>query len=290
MNRMAYGSKNTSKQTEKGKLSNTQKYILSRYSSVDDNSDPEEIALDDEDFNKSPLEADEESDDDRDEIDLDYSAGSGVQPVWILYEGQIMWAASRYGFRMGAKEYFRIRIQELLKFFKEKFPEKSYEDLLLGLQVFFVKNNTGDENSDSGYWLESLKNAGIIYSEDGKIMSIGDFRVGKGQGKSREDNSNSLPENLEYILLEKILSQNKYRQNNPLAMKNSKFELIELLVKDINDFCAELNELCQSFEVDTNPEGDDPKGIGLKMIKFSYDANTIQKKRLKDWRKWWSKK
>lgn len=281
---------NKTSNTGKEKLSNKQSHILHGYSSVDDNSDIDEIILNDEDLDPSPLEAQEESDDDRDENDLDYSAGSGVQPVWVLYEGQIIWAASRYGFRMGAKEYFRRRIQELLKFLKKRFPKKSYEDLLLSLQGFFVKNNTGDENSDSGHWLESLKNAGIIYGEDGKIMSIGDLRVGKGEGKSRENNSNSLPENLEYILLEKILSQNKYRQNNPLAMKRADLELTKSLTDDLNAFCDELNELCQSFDGESDPDDDEPKGIGLKMIKFNYNADTVQHKRLKDWREWWSKR
>ena len=283
--------RNTNKTKQKEKLSNKQSYRLRGYSSVDDSSDVDEILLDDEDFDPSPLEANEESDDDDiDEIDLDFSAGSGIQPIWLLYEGQIIWAASRYGFRMGAKEYFRRRIQLLLDFLKNKFPEKSYEDLLLSLQNFFVKDNTGDENSDTGYWLESLKNAGIIYSNDGKIMSIGDFRVGKGQGKIREDTLNSLPENLEYILLEHILSQNKYYHDNPLAKKNCKFEQTEVLVNDINNFCNELNELCQSFDGDSDSDEKGPKGIGLNMIKFSYDANTVQHKRLKGWREWWSKK
>ena len=285
---MALRNKNENK--EKEKLSNQQSYILRGYSSVDDSSDIEDTSLNDEDIDKSPLESKEGSDDDSDEVDLDYSAGSGIQPIWILYEGQIIWAASRYGFRMGAKEYFRIRIQVLLDFLKEKFPEKSYEDLLLSLQGFFVKNNTGDENSDTGYWLESLKNAGIIYGNDGKIMSIGDFRVGKGQGKNREDLKNSLPENLEYILIEHILSQNKYYHNNPLAKKNCKSELTEVLVKDINDFCDELNELCQSFENDGYSNENEARGIGLKMIKFSYDGNTVQKRRLEGWREWWSRK
>ena len=284
---MALLNKNKIKQEEK--LSNKQSYKLPFYSSVDDNSDVDEILLDNEDFDRSPLEANENSDDDSDEIDLDYSAGSGIQPIWLLYEGQIIWSASRYGFRMGAKEYFRRRIQVLLDFLKNKFPEKNYEDLLLSLQSFFVKDNTGDENSDTGSWLDSLKNAGIIYSNDGKIMTIGDFRVGKGQGKDRENLKNSLPENLEYILLEHILSENKYYQNNPLAQKNCKFELTELLVKDINAFCDELNELCQSFEGDSDSD-EDAKGIGLNMIKFSYNANTIQRKRLKVWREWWNKK
>ncbi len=125
---------------------------------IDDNTDPEEPELTEEDFIDSPLEAEEESEDYSDEY---YSSGESfsIQPIWILYEGQILWSASRYGFNLTSKEYFRRRLQILLDFLVRKFPGKSYGDLLLSLQGFFAKDNTDSK----GHWLASLKNSGIIY-------------------------------------------------------------------------------------------------------------------------------
>ena len=70
---------------------------------IDDSKDPEELELTAEDLTDEPLEADEESEDDGGE----YYGGTesfSVQPIWILYEGQILWSASRYGFSLAPKE------------------------------------------------------------------------------------------------------------------------------------------------------------------------------------------
>ena len=250
------------------------------YAYVDDSTDQEEVDLMEEDYDGAPCEADEESEDDND----DYLGGTdtgAIQPIWILCEGQIIWAASHYGFRLSAKEYFRRRLQSVLDFLVGEFPNKSYGDLLLSLQGFFVKDN----NSSKGNWLESLKGVGILYMDDRSmeysIMSLGNLRAGKGMGKDSEESSASLPRQLEYLWLERELSKKEHASENPLLWKNCKRWILE----GINDFCAEINELCSKFVYN-----DDERGIGLKRVEFAYEEATLQRKKLKAWKEWWNSK
>ena len=250
------------------------------YIYVDDSTDQEEIELTEDDYDEAPCEADEESEDDEDDYSGDTNT-EAVQPIWILCEGQILWAASHYGFRLSAKEYFRRRVQSILDFLAGEFPDKSYGELLLSLQGFFVKDNDGSK----GNWLESLKNAGILYTNDRSmgydIMPLGNLRAGKGKGKDSEDRSASLPENLEHLWLERELSKREHVSENPLLWKNCKGWILE----GINEFCAEINELCNNF-VSNNDE----QGIGLKTMEFAYEEATLQRKKLKAWKEWWNRK
>ena len=244
---------------------------------VDDSTDMEEVELTEEDYDEAPCEAVEESEDDEND-DYSITTDAGViQPIWILYEGQIIWAASHYGFRLSAKEYFRRRVQSILDFLAEEFPSKSYGELLLSLQGFFVKDNDGSK----GNWLESLKSAGILIADDGSVMPLGNLRVEKGKGKDSEDRSVSLPENLEYLWLERELSKKEHASDNPLLWKNCKGWILE----GINEFCAKINELCGQF-VSNNKE----QGIGLKRVEFAYEESTLQRKKLQAWKKWWNRK
>ena len=264
---------------------NREDYIQrSMFVYVNDDTDSEDAELSAEDYDDAPLEADEESEDYDDNGEHSDSAGTGsIQPVWLLYEGQILWSASRYGFRLSPKEYFRRRLQILLDFLAKEFPGKSYGDLLSALQGFFVKDNS----SSKGNWLDSLKNVGIIYM-DGEtrkyeVMPIGNFRAGKGEGRYNEDISRSLPENLERLWLERELSKRIPASGNQLDWKNCK----GWLLKELKDFCAKINELCTTFDIEDDEENaHDENGIGLKKTRFDYEASTLQRKKLHVWKKW----
>ena len=242
---------------------------------IDDNTDPEEPKLTEEDFIDSPLEAEEESEDYSDEY-YSSSESFSIQPIWILYEGQILWSASRYGFNLTSKEYFRRRLQILLDFLVRKFPGKSYGDLLLSLQGFFAKDNTDSK----GHWLASLKNSGIIYFDEltkkYNIISLGNFRAGKGQGKI-------LPEKIESLWLENEFSKINLSGNQG-KFKNYKASLIE----SFKNFCSELNDLCSLFASDSEDDNEENKrGIGLKKIEFIYEDSTLDRKKFNSWKKLW---
>ena len=264
------------------------------YTWLDDNADQEAPEITQDDYEnadiESPVEADEESDDDYEiENDSDYAGNKfSVKPIWILINGQIIWAASRYGFRLGPKEYLRRRIQLLLNFLAEEFPEKSYEDLLLSLQGFFVRDNDADTESSS--WMNSLKTTGILYGEDNllkdKIIPLSKFRVGQGKGKDTAQQLTRLPDTLEYLWLEhQLLKPERASQLNPLAWKNCK----DWLIDGLNEFCRKINDFCFTFNNENDTE-ENAHGIGLKHIEFGYRESTIQRKRLEQWKKWWSQR
>lgn len=268
------------------RTANVESYIQRNiYVYVDDDTDQPTLDLSDEDYDDAPLEANEESDDDTDESsDYPDTEGAGnIRPIWLLYEGQILWAASRYGFRIAPKEYFRRRVQKLLHFLASKFPGKSYGDLLLSLKGFFAKDN----DSSKGNWLESLKNTGILYLDETKkdyeIMPLGDLRAGKGQGKNNE-----LPEMIERLWFEREVSKSGLAPGT--SPDWDKFGA--LLLDSFKNFCEELNDLCGSF--DSHEEEDSGKGItsgiGLKKTEFTYEESTLQRKKLDRWKKWWRKK
>ncbi|MBQ6971857.1 MAG: hypothetical protein IJP86_05820 [Synergistaceae bacterium] len=243
---------------------------------IDDSTDPEEPEPTAEDSTDAPLEANEESDDDE---GGEYHVGAeafSIQPIWILYEGQILWAASRYGFNLASKEYFRRRIQLLLDFLVRKFPGKSYGELLLSLQGFFVR----DGESSKGRWLDSLKNSGILFFDERakkyRVIPLSDFRADKGQGKG-------LPGKMEALWLEHEFS----KINASVSRKD--FEKYKAgLFAGFKDFCAELNELCSVFDSQED-EGETKQSIGLKKIDFVYDESTLGNK-LTKWKKLWSKR
>ena len=239
----------------------------------DDIADPEELTLTDEDSLDHPLEADEESEDENVSDDYGVAVSSGIQPLWILCGGQMLWAASRYGFNLAPKEYFRRRIQILLDFLAKKFPRKSYGELLLSLQGFFAK----DGESSKGGWLDSLKTSGILYFDERKkkyeLMPLGNLRAGKGQGKGKE-----LPKQLESLWLEQELSA--IGHNDPEKMKAR-------LIDDFKKFCSELNDLCSVFDSQEEEESEKGKkiyGIGLKKIEFAYEESSLDRKKIIEWK------
>ena len=247
---------------------------------VDDNTDPQEPELTDEDSIDAPAEADEESDDDD---GMPETEGTGsITPVWILYGDQIIWSASRYGFRIAPKEYFRRRIQALLDFLASRFPGKSYSELLISLQGFFANDN----ESSNGGWLDSLKNAGIIYFDEStreyKVMPVKNLRAGKGQGKNNE-----MPKRLEALLLEYELTRIKNASGNRPDWEKCRDILLDCFKK----FCDEINNFCSTFETHEEVETQKGKkiyGIGLKKIAFSYEESTLDRKKLNSWKKRWA--
>ena len=241
---------------------------------IDDSTDQKEPEPTKEDSINNPEEADEETDDENyDEEYYGVTEAFSIQPIWILYEGQILWSASRYGFNIASKEYFRRRIQTLLDFLKGKFPGKSYGELLLSLQGFFARDN----KSSKGNWLDTLKNSGILYFDEGagkyKVIPLGNFRAGKGQGKI-------LPGKIEALWLEHEFSGIANTQSDLDKHKAS-------LIDNFKKFCAELNVLCGTF--DTH-EDEKQRGIGLKKIEFVYEESTLERKKFDNWKKLWSKR
>lgn len=249
---------------------------------IDDITDPEEPELTDEDLLDNPEEADEESEDNNSNEDYGSAEAFSIQPVWILYEGQILWSVSRYGFNLASKEYFRRRILILLDFLAKKFPGKTYGELLLSLQGFFAKDN----ESSKGGWLDSLKNSGILYFNEGtkkyEVMPLGNFRAGKGQGKEKE-----LPGKIESLWLEHEFS--RIERDSGLHSDIEKHK--SSLIGNFKNFCSELNVLCSIFdsqEEDSN--GERTHGIGLKKIEFVYEESTLGQKKFDNWKKLWSKR
>ncbi len=249
---------------------------------IDDNTDPEELKLTEGDSLDNPTEADEESEDYSDDEYHSVSEAFSIQPIWILYEGQILWSASHYGFNLASKEYFRRRIQTLLDFFAEEFPGKSYGELLLSLQGFFARDNT----SSKGSWLDSLKNSGILYFDEATkkycVMPLGNLRAGKGQGKM-------LPGKIESLWLEREFSNIESSYGSQIDLEKYKASIIG----SFKDFCAKLTSLCSVF--DSQEVGDDSDkgkkhGIGLKKTEFVYEESTLDRKKFIEWKKLWSKK
>lgn len=241
---------------------------------IDDTTDPDETDLTDEDSIDAPPEANEESDDENGGEDYAAPESFSIQPIWILYEGQILWGASRYGFNIAPKEYFRRRIQTLLDFLAERFPDRNYGELLLSLQGFFAKDS---ESSKRG-WLESLKNSGILYFDERTekfcVMSIANLRAGKGQGKI-------LPGKLESLWLESELAKIDTSSGSK-DFKKYKAALTESYKK----FCADLNEMCGIFASHEEEGADKSKisSIGLKKIEFVYEERTLANK-ISEWKK-----
>ena len=239
---------------------------------IDDSTDTEEVTLTEEDSIDAPLEADEESEDDISGEDYGVAEAFSIQPVWILHEGQIIWAASRYGYNLAPKEYLRRRLQILLDFLAEKFPGKSYGELLLSLQGFFARDN----ESSKGGWLDSLKNSGILYYDGAAkkycVMPLGNLRAGKGQGKL-------LPGKLESLWLER-----EFSKINPSASTKDFAKYKDSLVGSFKKFCADLNELYSTFD---SQEEDGGSGIGLRKTEFAYEESTLDRKKFGEWKNLW---
>ncbi len=246
---------------------------------IDDLTDPEEPELTDEDSLDEPLEAEEESEDDSSGDDYGVAESFSIRPLWILYEGQILWAASHYGFNLTKKEYLRRRIQTLLDFLAKKFPRKSYGELLLSLQGFFAKDN----ESSKGNWLDSLKNSGILYFDEStkkyQLMPLGKLRAGKGQGKL-------LPGKIESLWLEHEFSK------LTLSLSPKDFDKHKApLIDSFKNFCAELNALCSIFDSeDDDSEEEKSRGIGLKKTEFIYEESTLDRKKFLQWKKLWGER
>ena len=252
------------------------------YSYVDDNTDIEPPELTPEDYDNAPYEADDLSDYEEGEErqdDIHSSRRYEIQPVWILYEGQIIWSASRFGTKLAEKEYLRRRLQLLLNFLASKFPERTHEELLLSLQGFFVRDN--DNNNDSAYWMESLRNIGIVYGK-GKIIAVSKFRAGKGESKSR--GLIRLQKYLEYLWLEHELAKPEHKSDKPFYWGNCKGWLPE----GIKDFCREINSFCRTL--DGAKHDDNVHGLGFSQTEFGYQDSTLQRKRLQEWEAWWNSK
>ena len=163
-------------------------------------------------------------------------------------------------------------IQLLLDFLAGKFPGKSYGELLLSLQGFFAKDN----ESSKGNWLDSPKNSGILYFDEGmkkyRVIPLSDFRAGKGQGKI-------LPGKMESLWLEHEFSKIS------ASVSPKEFEKYKAgLIVSFKKFCADLNVLCSVFD------SHDEHGIGLKKIEFVYEESTLDRKKFGEWKKLWSRR
>ncbi|MBQ9404081.1 MAG: hypothetical protein IJU15_03775, partial [Synergistaceae bacterium] len=115
------------------KVSQKEKIRNLPFSFIDDLTDMAEPELTRDDVIDSPGEADDLSEyEDEYDYDSDLEAESEkfissycvikIKPLWILHEGQLIWASSRHGFKLAEKEYFRRRLQTLLDFLADEFP------------------------------------------------------------------------------------------------------------------------------------------------------------------------
>ena len=230
---------------------------------IDDWTDPGEPELTDEDLISELTEANEGTDDDSETYGS--SESFSIQPLWILYY-------------TGGRYYGQLHIMASIQ--RQKNISDEDGELLLGLQGFFAK----DENS-KGSWLDYLKNSGIVYFDEAakkyEIISLGNFRAGKGQGKI-------LPVKIESLWLEREFSNSE-----------GKFDS-KALIESLKKFCKDLQELCSTFDSQEDGYSDSDssskskeakserkRGIGLKKIKFEYKPDVLERKKLDAWKKIW---
>ena len=245
-----------------------------------------------------------------------------ARPLWLLYNNQLLWAASDFGFHVQQREYFRQLIQKLLDFLVTEFPNKSSEELLLSLCGFFVKDgdkksdksseeNSGEEPEITIYeteesetkeevnesapdnqekksvnWLNSLGSAGIVYGKN-KILLIRSLRASKGQGKSGQ--SVNLPEGLEHLWLERELakSENQIGNKNPLGWVHFyKKGAKGTMFTNLSDFCEKINLV---FD---NEDNERLNILGLRKTKFNYTEDIHEggtPTKLAMWQSWWKR-
>ena len=255
---------------------------------LEDNNEVPDTGIDDEEYQVS---IDEEK---------PLFARMSARPLWLLYNNQLLWAVSDFGFHIQQREYFRQLIQKLLDFLVKEFPNKSSEELLLSLCGFFVKN--GDKKSDknseensseepeitiyeteeskakeevnesvldnqekkSGNWLNSFGSAGIVYGKN-KILLIRSLRASKGQGKAVQ--SVNLPEGIEHLWLERELAkpENQLGNKNPLGWAHFYKQGADgTMFTNLLAFCKKINS---AFDDEDNEK---LNILGLRKIEFNY--------------------
>ena len=119
--------------------------------------------------------------------------------------------------------------------------------------------------------IERLEKVGIVYGKD-KILTLRTLRAGKGQGQD------SFPERLAHFWLERELGNR--HEDNPLDWRNCKDWIIGL-----RDFQDEVAGQLNKFK-----EESDGQGLGFKERNFPFNAGTLQRKRLPEWKKWWKER
>lgn len=109
----------------------------------DDNVLTEEQRADDEPDIDTNDTYDEDEQQDTADVRIDDFSVGGAQPIWLLYNGQILWAGERTGHGVNAMNQFRRRLQSYLDVLRVEFKGlKGVEDadLLEALHGFFKKD------------------------------------------------------------------------------------------------------------------------------------------------------
>ena len=258
--------------------------------------------LPDDEVDMEVLELSEDDDDPQDGADEErpeFRRPSGARPLWLLYGGQILWAAGDIHFNTKELEFFRRRLQHLLDFLTEAFPLHCDAELLAALQGFFVRGHREKESegreSDPRGWISHLDGVGIVF-ETGTVLPLSEFMAGKGTGKEADGRATGLPDGLVNLWLDRELAtplrdipQEERRQvkrptiatlwrdiaATPGDEAPSLTECKGQMLAKLNEFCAKVNERCNAFAPETGE--DEGKGkstpfdLGLGAREFGYN-------------------
>ena len=198
-----------------------------------DTLEPEQLP--DDELDMEVLELSEDDDGPQDWLDEErpeFGSPGGVRPLWLLYGGQILWAADDIRFKTKELEFFRRRLQHLLGFLMDEFPSYRGREsgLVSALQGFFVKdrrekasggddsgekkengengkaNKKGkDRKSDPRGWTSHLSGVGLVL-ETGRLLPLSAFLAGRGTGEEIKGRT-ALPYGLLNLWLERELAE-----------------------------------------------------------------------------------
>ena len=249
--------------------------------------DNEDISL--EEIQDADLPDEEEQSDGGDDIPQDETESADaaflppplVRPLWLLYNGRLIWASENFGYNTAPREQLRIRTQKVITFLRDYFPEKDDAQRLELINRLFVaesdKKQSGAnpedlgapesseaQNSDPGAgraktkssanWLKasSLARVGIVCNSRTTPLKM---LMGSQGSKNK-----ALPDELLHAWFDKFCKKNS-EEKEILAPKNSKW-----LYGELKDFCKKLRE-AGSTEV-----------LGLAPLKCDYKEGTYEKK------------
>lgn len=210
-----------------------------------------------------------------------------VRPLWLLYNGRLIWASEDFGYNTAPREQLRIRTQKVINFLRNYFPEKDDAQCLELINRFFVaesdKKQSGAEPEDLGApesseaqnsapgagraktkssanWLKasSLARVGIVCNARTTPLKM----LMGSQGSK-----NALPDKLLHAWFDQVCDQHPKKEI--LAPKESKW-----LHGELDKFCKKLRE-AGSTEV-----------LGLAPLECTYEKETYKKKLRPKFRNW----
>ena len=260
------------------------------------------------------IDLNDESDDDLqewlDEERPDFPRGRTAHPLWLLYGGQILWATDDIRFNTKELEFFRRRLQHLLYFLLNEFPNYENKEawLLLALQGFFVRNHPkkkeAKRKSDPKGWTKHLATVGIVL-ENGTILPLVELIASQGQGKQAEGRAAGLPNMLLNLWFERELVApleelrekeiSNFKHGAILNIKSLWQEMrlrrddekigrgasLKEIARKLKEFCKKLNDYCDTFVPETEEDEKTRKeksfDLGLRARRFDYseDVRTI---------------